>query len=58
MIDFFNEINTLKYLFLVNIEEPIDNRLLITVKAATVSEHEEDIMIGNKNLGPGRRISM
>lgn len=52
----FDEINALYSLFLVKIEEPEENRLLITVKASTVSEQREDIIISGKNIGKGRRV--
>jgi hypothetical protein len=55
-MEFFDEINALKYLFLVNIQDLPANRLLIIIKAATISEKEEDLIIGDKNLGPVRRI--
>jgi len=57
MIDFFNEINELEYLYLTNIIEPFDNQLLITFKAAIVSSEVENLFVGDKNLGPVRRIS-
>jgi len=57
MVDFFDEINNLKYVYLISIVEPVDNELLITIKEATVSSEQEDLFIGDKNLGPIRRIS-
>jgi len=56
-MDFFDEINNLKYLYLISIVEPVDNELLITIKEATVSSEQEDLFVGNKNLGPVRSIS-
>jgi hypothetical protein len=56
-MDFFDEINKLKYFYLTNVIEPIDNQLFITIKAATVFSQEEDLFIGGKNLGPVRRIT-
>ncbi|HWD88501.1 MAG TPA: hypothetical protein VG367_10270 [Mucilaginibacter sp.] len=55
-MEYFDEINKLEYLFLVNIKDLPANRLLITIKAATISDKEEDLMVGDKNLGPVRRI--
>lgn len=56
-MDFFEEINSLKYLFLMKIKDLPANRLSIIIKAATISEKEEDLFIGEKNIGPVRSIS-
>jgi len=56
-MDFFDEINNLDYLFLVVIKDLPANRLSITVKAATVSDRDEDLVIANKNIGPVRSIT-
>ncbi|HEY8781165.1 MAG TPA: hypothetical protein VIM16_06095 [Mucilaginibacter sp.] len=56
MIDFFEEINDLKHLFLLDIDEPEDNRLIITIKEATISKEKEGIIIGDKNLGSASRV--
>ena len=55
-MDFFSEINSLDYLFFVKSDEPEDNRLVITVKEATISKQHEDIIVGNKNIGPAKRV--
>jgi len=55
-MDFFAEINGLAYLFFVKSHEPEDNRLVITVKEATISKQEEDLIIGSKNIGPSKRV--
>jgi hypothetical protein len=52
MMDFFDEINGLKYLFFVKLDEPEENTLSIVVKEATVAKEEEYEIIGNKKLGP------
>lgn len=57
MMDFFDEINGLKYLFFVKLSEPEDNRLSIIVKEATVSKRAADVIIGNKNIGSAKRIN-
>ena len=57
MVDFFDEINELEYLYLTSVTEPSDNQLIIKIKAATVSNEEEDLFIDEKNLGPVRAIS-
>jgi hypothetical protein len=56
-MDYFDEINSLEYLFLVKIKDLPANKLSITIKAATISEQEEDLIIGEKNIGPVRSIS-
>ena len=53
---FFDEINELEYLYLISTVEPIDNQLLITIKAATVLAQEEDLFIAYKNLGTVKQV--
>jgi hypothetical protein len=55
-MDFFDEINGLKYLFLVKLKNLPANRLSIIVKEATISEQKEEVIIGGKNLGMANRI--
>jgi hypothetical protein len=57
-MDFFDEINGLKYLFLKEIEEPGDNQLLINIVEAGIAETEEKVMIGDKSIGPARAIGI
>jgi len=56
-MDFFDEINNLEYLFLLDVKDLPGNKLLIVVKEAIISQQEEDLYIGDKNLGPVRGIS-
>src|SRR5258708_14146700 len=55
-MEFFDEINDLEYLFLTKMENLAANRLSITIKGATISEKEEDLIISAKNIGPVKRI--
>lgn len=55
-MEYFDEINALKYLFLKKMENLPANRLSITVKEATISEEEEDLIISDKNIGSAKRI--
>ena len=55
-MEYFDDINKVKSLFLLNIEEPLDNQVLITVQETTSSDHEEFIPIAGKLLGPVRKI--
>ncbi|WP_378187502.1 hypothetical protein ACE939_04055 [Aquimarina sp. W85] len=51
-----NEIEIAKYYFITKINEPEDNSLEFELICGVVSENEEDVLIGDKNLGPARRI--
>lgn len=55
-MDFFDEINNSRSLFLLKIKEPRDNQVLISVQETTLSNEIEYKSIGNKTLGPLRRI--
>ena len=55
-MEFFDEINSAKSLFLLNIKEPRDNQVSITVQETTVSNEEEYIAVGDKSIGPAKRI--
>jgi hypothetical protein len=55
-MDFFDEINSSKSLFLLKIKEPRDNQVLITVQETTVSDESEIVSIGNTQIGPLKRI--
>jgi len=55
-MEYFNEINSLEYLFLVDLKNLPANRLSIVVKEATISEQKKDMIIGGKNLGAVNRI--
>ena len=55
-MEFFDDINSAKSLFLLNIEEPRDNQILLIIQETTVSDNEEYIPIGGKSLGPVKRI--
>ncbi|MDB5155123.1 MAG: hypothetical protein JWR54_3874 [Mucilaginibacter sp.] len=55
-MEFFDEINNFKSLFLLDIEEPRDNQVLITIQETTVVSEEEYVPVGDKTIGPVRRI--
>ena len=50
------EIESAKYHFITGINEPEDNSLEFELICGMVSENEEKVFIGNKNIGPARRI--
>ena len=55
-MEFFDEINSAKSLFLLNIKEPRDNQVAITVQETAVSDEEKYVAIGEKSIGPVSRI--
>jgi len=55
-MEYFDEINSAKSLFLLNIEEPQDNQVIITIQETTLSGAEEYVKIGDKAIGPLRAI--
>jgi hypothetical protein len=55
-MEYFDEINCAKSLFLLKIEEPQDNQVVITVQETTRSETEEYVKVGDKVIGPVRAI--
>ena len=57
MMDFFDDLNELKYLFLIDITEPINNQLLINIQGASISEQEEYLSMGKKSLGALRAVT-
>lgn len=44
--------------YITRINEPEDNSLEFDLFCGFVSENEEDVIVGDVNLGPGRRILM
>jgi hypothetical protein len=56
-MEFFDEINSLDYLFLVGLKEPADNKLVIEVKEGTIGDSEEGLLIGKTEIGPVRSIT-
>ena len=52
------EIESAKYFFITGINEPENNSLEFELICGIVSEKEEDVFVGNKNLGPARPILM
>lgn len=55
-MEFFDEINGFKSIFLLDIKEPRDNQILISIQETTVSNEEEYVSIGTKSIGPVKRI--
>jgi hypothetical protein len=55
-MEFFDEINNTQYLFLTDIKHLANNKLLITINEARISQIEEDIIVSDKNLGPAKSI--
>jgi hypothetical protein len=56
-MEYFDEINSLKYLYLIDLKEPCDNQLIINIQEATISNRDESLEIGGKEIGPVRAIS-
>jgi hypothetical protein len=55
-MEYFDEINSAKSLFLLDIKEPRDNQLSIRVQESTLSDQEEFVPVGDKSIGPVRKI--
>ncbi|MCK7589990.1 hypothetical protein M0G43_05335 [Subsaxibacter sp. CAU 1640] len=51
-----NEIASAKYGFITNIREPEEYVLEFHLEIAQISDNDEDVIIGNQNIGPARRI--
>lgn len=56
MFNLFEEINSLKSLFLLGINEPVDNRLLIKVKESIALDQNEFVKVGTKSIGPIKKL--
>lgn len=57
MMKFVDNLQDVHSIFLISVEEPIDNQLLLTIREAVVSNDEEYISIGDKTIGPARRVN-
>lgn len=55
-MDFFDEINSLDFIYLNHIEEPADNEVTISIIEASAKAKEEDLIIGEKLITSARPI--
>lgn len=53
----FEAINKHGCVFLTNLYEPEDNKLLLEVKNSTMSDFEVDVLIGDKQLSGCKEIT-
>jgi len=57
MMKFVDNLQDVHSIFLISVEEPMDNQLLLTIREAVVSNDEEYISISDKTIGPVRKVN-
>jgi hypothetical protein len=53
----YDKIDQCKYLFVTALYEPKENELVVEVALGSISSLEEELLVGNVNLGPVKEIT-